>query len=96
MANLDIRRETELVNLFSRIAKSNDVAVLLIAHDINPLLPVVDRLIYIVNGRVASGKPKEIITSEALSSLYGSPIEVLQSPKGRLAVLGTEEAAHHD
>jgi zinc/manganese transport system ATP-binding protein len=96
LANLDIRRQTELVKLIADVVKSQHVAVLLIAHDINPLLPVVDRLIYAVNGRIATGKTDEIITTKALSELYGAPVEVLKDSHGRLAVLGTEEAAHHD
>ncbi len=96
LANLDIRRETELVNLIASVAKTKTIAVLLIAHDINPLLPVVNRLIYVVNGRIATGHPKDIITSKTLSALYGAPVEVLHGSHGRLAVLGTEEAVHHD
>lgn len=95
LANLDIRRETQLIRLIHTVAKSQNIAVLLIAHDINPLLPVVDRIIYIANGKVASGKPEKIITTQQLSALYGAPIEVLHDSKGRLAVLGVEEAAHH-
>jgi zinc/manganese transport system ATP-binding protein len=96
LANLDIKRETQLVQLVQQVVKKSNIAVLLIAHDINPLLPVVDRIIYIANGKVASGKPDEIITSKKLSELYSAPIEVLRSSKGRLAVLGVEEAMHHD
>jgi zinc/manganese transport system ATP-binding protein len=96
LANLDIRRETQLIQLVNDVVQKQDIAVLLIAHDINPLLPVVDRIIYIANGRVASGKPNEIVTSERLSALYDAPIEVLRSSKGRLAVLGVEEAVHHN
>lgn len=96
LANLDIRRETELVRLISEVVKSQQIAVLLIAHDINPLLPVIDRIIYIANGKVASGKPSEIVTTKKLSELYDSPIEVLKGSRGQLAVLGVEEALHHD
>ncbi len=96
LANLDIRREAELVQLVAEVARTQGVAVLLIAHDINPLLPVVDRLIYAVNGRIATGTPKQIITTEALSKLYDAPVEVLRDSRGRVAVLGTEEAVHHD
>ncbi len=96
LANLDIRRESELIRLISKVVKKQNIAVLLIAHDINPLLPVVNRIIYIANGKVASGKPEEIVTSKKLSELYGSPIEVLRGSKGQLAVLGVEEALHHD
>lgn len=95
LANLDIRRETELVQLVRDVARKEHVAVLLIAHNINPLLPVVDRIIYIVNGHVATGKPHDIITTESLSRLYDAPIEVLRDSRGRLAVLGSEEAVHH-
>jgi zinc/manganese transport system ATP-binding protein len=96
LANLDIRREVELVQLVAEVARTQSVAVLLIAHDINPLLPVVDRLIYAVNGRIATGTPKQIITTEELSKLYDAPVEVLRDSRGRVAVLGTEEAVHHD
>jgi len=96
LANLDIRREVELIRLIAQVVKTQNIAVLLIAHDINPLLPVIDRIIYIANGKVASGKPSEIVTSEKLSELYDSPIEVLRGSRGQLAVLGVEEALHHD
>jgi zinc/manganese transport system ATP-binding protein len=96
LANLDIRRETELIRLISDVVKKQNIAVLLIAHDINPLLPVIDRIIYIANGKVASGKPSEIVTTQKLSELYDAPIEVLRGSRGQLAVLGVEEALHHD
>ena len=95
LASLDIRRETELIRLVANIVRRQHIAVLLIAHDINPLLPVVDRIIYIANGKVASGKPAEVVNSQTLSALYEAPIEVLHDSKGRLAVLGVEEAVHH-
>jgi zinc/manganese transport system ATP-binding protein len=60
------------------------------------LLPVVDRIIYIANGQIASGKPEEIVTSDKLTQLYNSPIEVIRSRSGQIAVLGIEEAVHHD
>lgn len=96
LANLDIRRETQLIQLVKRIAKDRGIAVLLIAHDINPLLPVIDSIMYIAGGKIATGKPEAIVTSEILSNLYDAPIEVIRSPKGRVAVLGVEEALHHE
>lgn len=95
LANLDIRREAQLIRLVDTVAKQQNLAVVLIAHDINPLLPVVNRIIYIANGKVVSGLPEEIINGPSLSSLYGAPIEVLKDSKGRVAVLGVEEAIHH-
>lgn len=95
LANLDIRREVQLVQLISKVVKTRHMAVLLIAHDLNPLLSVLDKVVYVANGRVASGEPASVITTEALSKLYGAPVEVLHDSKGRVAVLGTEEAIHH-
>lgn len=96
LASLDIRHGMQILRLIQRIAKTQHIAIVLIAHDINPLLPVADRIIYIANKRVASGKLSEVITSETLSKLYNSPVEVMRDSKGQVAVLGTEEAMHHD
>lgn len=94
LSNLDIRRETSLVQLVNSVVRKYNVTALLIAHNLNPLLPVLDRIMYIAGGNVATGTPDEVITSESLSKLYGAPIEVLRDSRGRLAVLGTEEAPH--
>jgi zinc/manganese transport system ATP-binding protein len=94
LANMDIRRETSLVQTIARIVREQNVAVLLIAHNLNPLLPVLDRVMYVANGRVVCGSPGEVITTEALSKLYSAPVEVLRDSRGRVAVLGIEEAAH--
>lgn len=96
LANLDIKRETELVRLVSSLVKQQKISVILIAHDINPLLPVVNQIIYIANGKIATGNPSTIITSDSLSKLYNAPVEVLRDSHGRLAVLGVEEAVHHE
>ena len=91
LSNLDIRREKELIELVNRIVRSRKVTALLIAHHINPLLPFLDRVLYIANGRVATGKPEDVLTSKILSTLYGVPIEVLRDSRGNLAIVGIEE-----
>jgi len=96
LANLDMRREMQLIQLVSDIVSKQNIATILIAHDINPLLPVVDKIIYIVNKKIAIGKPIDIITSAKLSEMYKAPIEVIRGSKGQLAVLGVEEAIHHE
>lgn len=99
LANLDMRRETDFVQLINDVVRLRGVTGLLIAHNINPLLPVLDRVIYIANGRVTTGKPSEVLTSESLTDLYGIPIEVLTDSRGRIAIIGIEEEApeheHH-
>jgi zinc/manganese transport system ATP-binding protein len=72
------------------------VTVLLVAHDVNPLLPYLDRVAYFGAGHAAVGAPSEVVTAETLSRLYGVPIEVLRTGDGRLFVAGLPEApAHH-
>ena len=68
------------------------MAVLLVAHDINPILSYLDRVVYVAGGTAVEGRPEEVISSETLSRLYGAPIEVLRAADGRLVVVGQPEA----
>ena len=95
LANLDMRREANFVQLIDSVVRTRNVTVLLIAHNINPLLPVLDRVIYVANGRVTTGKPSEVLTSETLTDLYGIPIEVLKDSRGRIAIVGMDEPPEH-
>jgi zinc/manganese transport system ATP-binding protein len=91
LSNLDIRREKELLQLVNNVVRSRKVTALLIAHNINPILPYLDKVIYIANGKVATGRPDEVITSERLSALYGVHIEVLHDSRGNIAIIGVED-----
>jgi zinc/manganese transport system ATP-binding protein len=72
------------------------VTVVLVAHDVNPILPYLDRVIYLARGGAVAGTPSEVITSQTLTALYGTPVEVLHTSDGRLVVVGQPEApAHH-
>jgi len=95
LSNLDIRHETNMVKLVHDVAESRNATVLLIAHNINPLLSALDSVIYLANGNVAVGSPRDVMTSESLTNLYGAPIEVLRDSRGRLAVIGAEESPPH-
>ena len=96
LANLDMRREANLAQLISEVVRSRGVTALLIAHNINPLLPLLDRVIYVANGRVTQGTPSEVLTSKSLTDLYGIPIEVLKDSRGRIAIIGMDEAPEHE
>lgn len=93
LSNLDLRRETDLLHLVNDVVRTRGVTALLIAHNINPLLPHLDKVVYVANGKVATGKPSEILTSESLTALYGVQVEVLRDPHGNVAIIGVEE--HH-
>jgi zinc/manganese transport system ATP-binding protein len=96
LANLDVRRESDMVALVREVARTQGVTVLLIAHNINPLLNQLDRVIYVANGHVAAGKPNDVLTSESLSALYGTPVEVLHDSRGRVVILAEDTHHHHE
>ena len=94
--SLDLPNQRAVAALLERICRRQEVTVLLVAHDVNPLLSYLDKVVYFGAGRAVVGTPLEVITAETLSGLYGVPIEVLATADGRLAVVGLPEApAHH-
>src|SRR5215469_143872 len=92
LANLDLRASQEIVSLLARIASEQQIAVLLSAHEMNPLLPVLDRVVYLAAGRAASGPVDDVITTETLTALYGHPVEVLRV-HGRVLVVAGDQPA---
>jgi zinc/manganese transport system ATP-binding protein len=90
LANLDLPSTQETVRLLGRIAREQGVAILLSTHDVNPLLPVMDRVIYLASGRAVSGKTDEVVRSDVLSDLYGRHVDVFRA-HGRLLVSVGEE-----
>ncbi len=91
LSNLDIKRIKDLVGLMNSVVKSRNVTAFLVAHDINPLIQFLDKVIYIANGKVATGTPKEVLTSKRLTALYGTRVEVLRDSRGNIVVSGAED-----
>jgi zinc/manganese transport system ATP-binding protein len=91
LSNLDIRRIKDLVALMNTVVKTRNVTAFLVAHDINPLIQFLDKVIYIANGKVATGTPEEVLTSKRLSELYGTQVEVLRDSRGNIVVVGAED-----
>jgi zinc/manganese transport system ATP-binding protein len=95
LSHLDVRNQGAMVQLITDVARQRLLTVLLIAHDVNPLLPHIDLVLYVANGKLAIGRPKDIITSQRLTEIYSSPVEVLTDSRGRLFVVGLEEEVSH-
>jgi zinc/manganese transport system ATP-binding protein len=91
--SLDLPNQGTVATLLRRICEEHGVTVLLVAHDVNPILPYLDRVIYLAHGGAIAGSPDSVITSETLSRLYDTNIEVLRTSDGRLVVVGHPEAA---
>jgi zinc/manganese transport system ATP-binding protein len=86
LANLDLSSEQGIVSVLARLARAERVAVLLSAHDMNPLMPVMDRIVYVAAGRVAVGSTDEVVRPEVLSRLYGQHVDVIRV-HGRVLVV---------
>jgi len=93
--SLDLPNQAAVAALISRICRAENLAVMIVAHDVNPILPYLDRVIYLGRGGAVSGSPDDVITSPILSELYGTPIEVLTASDGRVVVVGQPEAPSH-
>ena len=90
--SLDLPNQAGVAALVRRISEEEDVAVLLVAHDVNPIISYLDGVIYFAGGTAVEGPPETVISSEILTALYGVPIEVLRASDGRLVVVGQPEA----
>ncbi|MGH2913591.1 MAG: metal ABC transporter ATP-binding protein [Solirubrobacteraceae bacterium] len=93
--SLDLPNQASVAALLRGVCDREGVAVLLVAHDVNPIAAHLDRVIYLAGGRAVAGPVDEVITAPRLSELYRAPIEVLRTASGRLVVVGEPEAPHH-
>jgi zinc/manganese transport system ATP-binding protein len=95
LSYLDVRNQGTIVQLIADLARRRHLTVMLIAHDVNPLLRHIDNVVYVAAGRVAMGRPEDIITSKRLSEIYNTPVEVMTDSRGRVFVVGLEEEVAH-
>ncbi len=97
LASLDLRAQAQATSLVADVARSRGITVVLVAHDVNPLVSVLDRVAYVARGRITAGTPDEVITSQRLSALYEHRVEVLRDSLGRIVVVGLEDIdSHHE
>ncbi len=95
LANLDLRSQQDIVSVLARLAREHDIAVLISAHDMNPLMRETDTIVYVAAGRVAAGRTDEVIQPEVLSDLYGSPVDVIRLHGRVLVIAGGDQDVHH-
>jgi zinc/manganese transport system ATP-binding protein len=87
---LDLASQRTVTRLIDQRRREKGTPVVFVTHEVNPVLPYVDRILYLVRGRWAIGTPSEILTSEQLSLLYGIQVDVL-TVRGRYIVLSAED-----
>jgi zinc/manganese transport system ATP-binding protein len=91
LLSLDLANQRVVSELIDQRRTEAATAVLFVTHEINPVLPLVDRVLYLVNGQFRVGTPDEVMTSEVLSELYRTRVDVLRL-RDRLVVVGTEDS----
>jgi zinc/manganese transport system ATP-binding protein len=99
---LDLASQRAVTRLIDERRREASTPVVFVTHEINPVLPYVDRILYLVRGRWAIGAPEDILTSERLSALYGIEVDVVKVRDRYLVVSAEDELptepdaqAHH-
>ncbi|MBO0685050.1 MAG: ATP-binding cassette domain-containing protein, partial [Candidatus Dormibacteraeota bacterium] len=95
LESLDLNNQQAISSLVQSLCREHGVTVLMVAHDVNPVLPYLDMVVYVARGKVLAGPPREVIRTDTLTSLYGTPIEVLRTQDGRLIVVGHQETVSY-
>ena len=90
LLSLDAAHQRVITALIDQRRRQAGTTVVFVTHDINPVLPYVDRVLYLVGGRFAVGSPAEILTAERLSALYGTAVDVLRAG-GRVVVVSPDD-----
>ena len=87
---LDMASQQAVTRLIDERRRATGTPVIFVTHEVNPILPYVDRILYLVHGKWAVGTPEEILTSERLSDLYGIDVDVVRV-RGRYLVVSAED-----
>jgi zinc/manganese transport system ATP-binding protein len=88
LASLDLRSQHEIVALISAIHRSRGVTTVIVTHDLNPIMSIIDRVLYILDGHLRCGSITEVVNADLLSRLYGTAIDVVRTSDGGLFIRG--------
>lgn len=89
LASLDPYHQQQLVNIIARVKKITGATILFIAHDLNPLLHVIDRVWYLAGGKAALGTLEEVLSNNVLSNLYNAAMHVIRA-EGRIFIVNAD------
>jgi zinc/manganese transport system ATP-binding protein len=93
LLSLDLQHQQAVSALIDARRRAAGTTVVFVSHEVNPILPMIDRVLYLAGGRWAVGTPDEVMTGEQLSALYGTDVDVLRV-RGRIVVVGAPEGVH--
>ncbi|GAB3545771.1 metal ABC transporter ATP-binding protein [Arthrobacter tumbae] len=94
LLSLDLHHQQAVSRLIDNQCREHNTAVVFVTHEINPIIDYVDRVLYLAGGQFRVGRPREVMTSEVLSDLYDSRVDVIHN-NGRIVVVGLPDATTH-
>ncbi|MDQ1697856.1 MAG: zinc/manganese transport system ATP-binding protein [Frankiaceae bacterium] len=94
LLSLDLASQQQVCALLDARRRQAGTAVVVVTHEVNPVLPYADRVLYLAGGAWAAGAPDDVLTTETLSRLYQAPVDVLRV-RDRIVIVGTPDASHH-
>jgi zinc/manganese transport system ATP-binding protein len=94
LLSLDLQHQRGVSQLIDRRRREHGTPVVFVTHDVNPVLGMVDRILYLAGGRFREGTPDEVLRSDVLTELYGTPVDVLRTG-GRVVVVGIPDSETH-
>jgi zinc/manganese transport system ATP-binding protein len=95
LLSLDLAHQRAVCALIDARRRRSATSVVFVTHEVNPVLPFVDRVLYLVAGRWAAGPPEQVMTTDVLTELYGTQVDVLRV-RDRIVVLGAPDDTHAD
>jgi zinc/manganese transport system ATP-binding protein len=95
LSALDLAQQKVIAELLDQERREHNSAVIFVTHDVNPVLSMVDRVLYLANGKFKIGSPDEVLRSDVLTELYGTTVDVVRN-QGRIVVVGVGHQDHHD
>jgi zinc/manganese transport system ATP-binding protein len=84
LANLDLRNQRDVVDMLAEVRRTRDVTVLVVVHDLNPFLPHVTGIVYLLDGHPHYGAVSDVVDGELLTHLYGTSVQVVRTATGDL------------
>ena len=84
LASLDVRNQAEVVELIGQLNRERNATVMVVAHDLNPLLPVLTDAVYLLDGHPHHAPIGDVVQEDLLTHLYGTPVRVVRTPQGDL------------
>jgi zinc/manganese transport system ATP-binding protein len=95
LISLDPAFQKGVVDIARRLRDELRIAILFSAHELNPLVNAIDRVLYLGGGGAVIGAVDEVVTGPVLSRLYGAEIEVVRI-KDRFFVMAGDVDVERD